>query len=309
MLEKQSNIIEPIPTSTRTGFIKINPSLTKWLYLLALSLIWGSSFILIKKGLTGFGYFEAATIRLMAAGLAFLPFGVGNFRKIPRDKYGYVVLTALLGMFIPAFLFCLAQVKVQSSVAAMLNGLTPVFTFIFSILIFKIGYKINQVFGLLLGLVCAILLAVERSSTAITFNLHAGLIILATLCYGYNINLIKQRLSHIPAFVLSTVTVSLTGLLAFFLAFLPNIAAYHPSQIQWLPLFALIALGVFGTAIAQLFQYKLIKTTSALFASSTTYIIPVVAVFWGLLDGESFHLIHVLSIAGILAAVVLIRKG
>lgn len=289
--------------------MKIHPSLTKWFYLLALSLIWGSSFILIKKGLTGFGYFEAATIRLMSAGLAFLPFGIGNFRKIPRDKYGYVVVTALLGMFIPAFLFCLAQVKVQSSVAAMLNGLTPVFTFVFSLVIFRIGYKINQVFGLLLGLVCAILLAVERSSSAITFNWHAGLIILATLCYGYNINLIKQRLSHIPAFVLSTVTVSLAGLLAFLLAFLPNIGKYHPAQMQWMPLVSLMVLGVLGTAIAQLMQYKLIKSTSALFASSSTYIIPVVAVFWGLLDGEAFHWMHALSIAGILAAVVLIRKG
>jgi drug/metabolite transporter (DMT)-like permease len=212
-------------------------------------------------------------------------------------------------MFIPAYLFCLAQVKVQSAVAAMLNGLTPVFTFVFSIIIFNITYKINQILGLLLGLVCAILLAVERSSVNITINLHAGLIILATLCYGYNINLIKQRLSDIPAVVLSTVTVSFAGLLAFFLGFLPNIGHYHPSEIQWIPLISLMTLGVFGTAIAQLFQYKLIKETSALFASSTTYIIPVVAVFWGILDGEQFHLIHALSIAGILAAVVLIRKG
>lgn len=284
-------------------------ALAKWAYLILLSLIWGSSFILIKKGLTGFGYFEAATIRMMSAGLAFLPFGIGNFKRIPRDQYGYVVLTALLGMFIPAYLFCMAQVKVQSSVAAMLNGLTPVFTFVFSIFIFKIGYKITQIWGLVLGLACAILLAVERSSTAITFNLHAGLIILAALCYGFNINLIKQRLSHIPAVILSTVTVSIVGLLAFFLAFLPNLGNYHPDQIRWMPLVALMTLGVFGTAVAQLIQYKLIKQTSALFASSTTYIIPVVAVFWGMLDGEQFQLIHALSIAGILAAVVLIRKG
>jgi len=109
--------------------------------------------------------------------------------------------------------------------------------------------------------------------------------------------------------VLSTVTVSITGLLAFFLTFLPNIASYLPSQIEWVPLLSLVILGVFGTAIAQLFQYKLIKETSALFASSTTYIIRVVAVFWGILDGEQFHLIHALSIAGILAAVVFIRNG
>lgn len=291
------------------SLINKKASLTKWVYLLTLSLIWGSSFILIKKGLTGFGYFEAATIRLMSAGLAFLPFGWSNFAKIPRTQYGYVVLTALLGMFVPAFLFCLAQMKVQSSVAAMLNGLTPVFTFVFSIFIFRIAYKLNQVLGLLLGLGCAILLAVERSATAISFNWHAGLIILAALCYGFNINLIKQRLSHIPAIVLSTVTVSITGLLAFFLAFLPNIGQYHPGQIEWMPLLALAVLGVFGTAIAQLIQYKLIKETSALFASSTTYIIPVVAVFWGVMDGEQFQLVHALSIAGILAAIVLIRKA
>lgn len=289
--------------------VQSNASLLKWFYLLLLSLIWGSSFILIKKGLTGFGYFEAATIRLMSAGLVFLPFGIGNFKKIPREKLGFVALTALLGMFLPAYLFCMAQVKVQSAVAAMLNGLTPVLTFVFSILIFKIRYKTNQILGLLLGLVCAILLAVERSNSAITFNLHAGLIIIATLFYGYNINMIKQRLSDIPAFVMSTVTVSFAGLLAFLLAFLPNLSNYHPSQIQWMPLVALMTLGIFGTAIAQLFQYKLIKETSALFASSTTYIIPVVAVCWGMLDGEQFHLIHALSIAGILAAVVLIRKG
>lgn len=296
-------------TNTSLALTGQNASLTKWIYLVLLSLIWGSSFILIKKGLTGFGYYEAATIRLMSAGLAFLPFGLGNFGKIPRSLYGYIFLTALLGMFIPAYLFCLAQMKVQSSVAAMLNGLTPVFTFVFSIFIFGITYKINQVLGLLLGLACAVLLAVERSSTAITFNWYAGLIVLATVCYGFNINLVKQRLSHIPAIVLSTVTVSITGLLAFFLAFLPNPGGFQIHQNGWMPFLALATLGVFGTAIAQMIQYKLIKQTSALFASSITYIIPVVAVLWGILDGETFHFVHALSIAGILAAVVLIRKA
>ena len=289
--------------------MRSNSPLTKWLSLALLSLIWGSSFILIKKGLTGFGYFEAATIRLMSAGLAFLPFGIVNFKKIPRELLVYVFLTGFLGMFLPAYLFCLAQVKVQSAVAAMLNGLTPVFTFIFSILIFKITYKFNQVLGLLLGLACAILLAIERSNTVLSLNFHAGLIILATVCYGYNINLIKQRLSDIPSFALSTVTVSFAGLLAFFLAFLPHIDNYHPSQMQWIPLISLITLGVLGTAIAQAVQYNLIRMTSALFASTITYIVPVVAVFWGVLDGEQFHLIHAVCIAGILAAVVLIRKG
>lgn len=282
---------------------------SKWLYLALLSLIWGSSFILIKRGLTGFGYFEAATIRLMSAGLAFLPFGWFNFKKIPRDKLGFVVLTALLGMFIPAYLFCLAQMKVQSAVAAMLNGLTPVFTFVFSVIIFNIKYKANQIVGLLLGLVCAVLLALERSSGEISVNLYAGYIILATLCYGYNINLIKQRLSHIPPAELSTVTVSIAGLMAFFFGFLPSAGHYFSGEIHWMPLAALVTLGVMGTAVAQLIQYNLIQQTSALFASSITYLIPIVAVCWGIWDGEHFNLVHGLSIAGILTAVVLIRKG
>jgi drug/metabolite transporter (DMT)-like permease len=286
-----------------------NKSVTKWVLLLLLSLIWGSSFILIKKGLTGFGYFEAATIRLMSAGLVFLPMGLVNFRVIPREKWPFVLLTALIGMFLPAYLFCLAQMKVQSAVAAMLNGLTPAFTFVFSIIVFGISFRINQLLGLILGLACAILLALERANDSISINFSAGYIVIATIFYGYNINLVKQRLSDIPAVVLSTVTVSLAGLLAFSLAFLPNLANYHPSQIQWMPLLSLMTLGIFGTAIAQWLQYKLIKETSALFASTTTYLMPIVALGWGFLDGEQFHLIHAISIAGILGAVLLIRKG
>ena len=289
--------------------MKINSSLAKWFYLLALSLIWGSSFILIKKGLTGFGYFEAATIRLVSAGLVFLPFGLLNFSKIPRDKIVFVGLAALLGMVLPAYFFCLAQQHVQSSVAGILNALTPVFTFVFAILLFRTSYKIKQVAGLLLGLICAVLLAMDDPTTTIRFNLYAGLIVLATAFYGLNINLIKNRLAEIPAIALSTVAVSVAGLLAFLLVMLPNLEKYTVAEHQWTPLLALLALGVFGTALAQLLHYQLISQSSALFASSPTYIIPIVAVCWGLLDGEPFHLLHALSVAGILAAVVMIRKG
>ena len=289
--------------------MKISSSLAKWVFLLALSLIWGSSFILIKKGLTGFGYFEAATIRLVSAGLVFLPFGLLNFSKIPRDKIVFVGLAALLGMVLPAYFFCLAQQHVQSSVAGILNALTPVFTFVFAILLFRTSYKIKQVAGLLLGLICAVLLAMDDPTTTIRFNLYAGLIVLATAFYGLNINLIKNRLAEIPAIALSTVAVSVAGLLAFLLVMLPNLEKYTVAEHQWTPLLALLALGVFGTALAQLLHYQLISQSSALFASSPTYIIPIVAVFWGLLDGEPFHLLHALSVAGILAAVVMIRKG
>lgn len=285
-----------------------SPNFSNWLVLLFLSLIWGSSFILIKKGLEGFGFLEAASVRLMAGGLVFLPFGIYHFRLIPRDRWAFVVLITFVGMFIPAFLFCLAQQHVQSAVAGIMNALTPVFTFVFSIFLFKKAYKINHVVGLLLGLVSAILLIVERSDMAFTLNVYAGLIVLATVCYGLNINLVKNYLSEVPSIALSSVSVSLGGLLSFLFIFLPRHGNYAMTDARWVPLGALVLLGIMSTALAQMFFYKLIKDTSAIFASSTTYIMPVVAVLWGVLDGEVFHLIHALSIAGILTAVLLIRK-
>ncbi|MEZ4893654.1 MAG: DMT family transporter [Saprospiraceae bacterium] len=178
--------------------VKSDASYTRWVLLVVLSLIWGSSFILIKKGLTGFGYYEAATIRLMSAGLVFLPFAVRNVRKIPREKWGLIVVVSLLGMFIPAYLFCMAQLNVQSAVAAMLNSLTPIFTFLFSVFIFRLAYKINQIIGLILGLASATLLALEHAQGAVSLNMHAGLIVLATIGYGYNINLVKQYWQVFP---------------------------------------------------------------------------------------------------------------
>lgn len=283
-------------------------SINKWLILAVLSLIWGSSFILIKKGLTGFGFVEAASIRLMAGAAVFIPVALTQYRKIPRDRWPYMVLITFIGMFIPAFLFCLAQQHVQSAVAGMLNALTPIFTLIFSWLLFKTSYRSTQVLGLLLGLASAVLLIVERSDTAFSFNIYAGLIVIATVCYGLNINIVKNFLHEVPSLAISSVSVAMGGMLAFLFIFLPRHEHYAMTPERWLPLAALVALGILSTALAQVLFYRLIKETSAIFASSTTYTMPIVAVLWGLLDGEAFHWMHVLSIIGILTAVVLIRK-
>lgn len=286
-----------------------NPALNKWIILAVLSLIWGSSFILIKKGLTGFGFVEAASIRLMAGGAVFLPVALTQYRKIPRDRWPYLVLITFIGMFIPAFLFCLAQQHVQSAVAGMLNALTPIFTLVFSMFLFKTSHKPTQIIGLLLGLASAVMLIVERSDSALTLNMYAGLIVIATVCYGLNINIVKQFLNEVPSLAISSVSVAMGGLLAFLFIFLPRHENYAMTEERWLPFAALVFLGIFSTAMAQVLFYKLIKETSAIFASSTTYIMPIVAVMWGLLDGEVFHLVHALGILGILTAVVLIRKG
>lgn len=284
-----------------------NNALQKWFLLILLSLIWGSSFILIKKGLTGFGFIEAATIRLMSAGLVALPFGLFHFRKIPVNRLPLVVVTSLLSMVIPAYLFCISQQHIQSSVAGILNALTPTFTFLFSLFFFKSKYYFLQVVGLVLGLVSSVFLVFAGAGSALSFNTYGLLIIGATVCYGLNINFVKTYLAEVPSLSLSAVSVTFAGIIVFFLVFVPQHTAYEGLGKQIAPLMALITLGVLGTAVAQLLQNKLISISSSLFASSSTYIIPVVAILWGLADNEAFSVSHLVSMAGILAAIVLIR--
>ena len=283
-------------------------SFLKWIFLLLLSLIWGSSFILIKKGLLGFGYVEAATIRLVSAGFIFCPLGIYHLRKIPRNKLALVFLVSLLSMFIPAYLFSLSQKNISSSVAGMLNALTPMFTFIFSIILFKKVYQKLQIAGLFIGLFFSIILIFNSANSAFTLNLYSLFIVIATICYGLNINIVKNYLSDIPSFSLSAVTVTTAGLLALILVFIPNIKNYTFTTEQLVPFGYLLILGFVGTAFAQYLQNKLISISSSLFASTSTYIIPIVAIFWGFFDGENLRLIHIICMIGILGAVLLIRK-
>lgn len=284
-------------------------SIQKWFYLISLSIIWGSSYILIKKGLEGFGFMQAATVRLLAAGLMFLPLGFYHFRKIPLKKFPLIMLSGLLAMFIPSYLFSISQQHVQSSLAGILVAMTPSFTLLFSIIFFKKTYSKIQITGLVLGLVCSILLSFMSSpGLGLSINTYVWLIMLSTIGYGLNINLVKHFLGNVPAQHMSSVSVSLCGLLAFGFVFIPQRSEFHFTQNNVGPLLALLALGIFGTALAQLIHNKLILISSPLFASAVTYLIPVIAIIWGLVDNEPLTLLHFISCIGILISVYMIRS-
>lgn len=289
--------------------MKTTSSANKWLYFIALSLIWGSSYILIKKGLEGFGYVAAASIRLVAAGLAFLPFAITYFRRIQPKKLPIILLSSLLSMLIPSYLFSLSQEHIQSSVAGILIAATPSFTFLFSIFFFKNTYSYSQFIGLLLGLSCSVALSLLSSGgTTLSVNVYVFLVIGATLCYGLNINLVKYYLADIPPLQLSAVSVALNGFVAFFFVAVPNYELFQFSQASIGPIAALLILGLLGTALAQFLHTKLIQRSSPLFASTTTYVIPVVAIFWGILDNEPFTFGHFMACLGILVSVYLVRR-
>lgn len=281
----------------------------KWILILALAIIWGSSFILIKKGLEGFGYIEAASLRMMSAGSVFIIPAFFHFNKIPSEKYLAVFLTALLGMFFPAYLFCHAQLKVQSVVAGLLNALTPAFAFLIALLFYNSKFRNIHLVGLLLGLGSAVLLSFERSTGQLSFNTYSLFVVLATLSYGMNINLVKNYLQNVNSLSISFVSVAIAGLLSFIFFFLPNYEAYKITDQNLWPFIYLSILGMLGTALAQVLFNKLIQISTPLYAGSVTFLIPLVALFWGILDGESLGLIHLICIGGILTSVYLIRKS
>lgn len=263
----------------------------------------------MKKGLAAYHFIDAATIRMMAAGAALMPLGLPNFKKVPAVQMKYVLLTGAIGMFFPAFLFCLAQQHITSTAAGILNALTPVFTFVFALLIFKLPFKPWQGLGILIGLLSSIFLILSRTGTGFTLNFYAILPVVATICYGMNVNISKEKLGNLPPMVIASTTVTVAGLMALFLVFIPRQLFFADFTYDFWPLAALVTLGMAGTALAQVLFLQLLAHTSSLFASSVTYLMPIVAIFWGVFDGEAFTWQYGLGICGILAGVLLIRKG
>lgn len=281
----------------------------KWVLLAILSLTWGSSFILIKQSLVAYSPMEVGALRLTIAGLVLVGFGVRNFKHIPKKLMPWVIVGGCMGNFIPMFLFPIAQQKVSSSMAGILDSLVPIFVLIFGYLLFGIKSRGTQVLGAVVGFVGAAILIRDDGNGASSDLFNSLLIVLATILYGMNGLIVSRYLSGIPSFKLSSVVFSIwlapaliiLGITGFFTKFQGT-----PEQLKGLGFVAI--LGLFGTALAMILFYKLIQQTSAIFASVVTYLMPVVAVFWGILDGEKLALVHVFGGLLILFGVYLIQK-
>ncbi|MGL2987439.1 DMT family transporter [Flavobacterium sp. RSSA_27] len=259
----------------------------KWIFLLLLSLIWGSSFILIKKGLVGLTAFQLGSLRIIFAALFLLLIGFRSLVKIPQHQWKYIALTSMFGTFLPAYLFAIAQTQIDSSISSILNSLTPLNTLLIGALFFRLDFRRNQIFGVLIGLVGSALLIWNGAVHHPNQNYYyAFLVLIASICYATNVNLIKKYLSDLPS--LSITTGNFLVLLFPALAVLYStdfFAISYGVEVQESVLYILI-LGVLGTGIANIIFFKLIQISSPVFATSVTYLIPVVAFFWGMLDQE-----------------------
>lgn len=265
----------------------MNARQLKWVYLMILALIWGSSFILIKKGLVGLSALQLGSLRILFAAVFLLLIGFKSLMKIPKQKWKYIALTSIFGTFIPAYLFAIAETEIDSSITAILNSLTPLNTLILGAMAFGINFKRSQVWGVFIGLVGSMLLVFNGAINHPEQNYYyAILVIIASICYAVNVNLLKKYLHDLSPLSITT------GNFAFLviptlliLSFSGFFEVVHLVKVQHSILFIMI-LGVVGTGIANILFFKLIQMSSPVFATSVTYLIPIVAFFWGLLDNE-----------------------
>ncbi|WNM19404.1 DMT family transporter [Flavobacterium capsici] len=281
----------------------------KWVYLIVLALIWGSSFILIKKGLIELTPFELGSLRIIFSAIFLLIVGFKSLPSIPLHKWKYIALTSMLGTFFPAYLFAIAQTQISSSVSSILNSLTPLNTLILGGIAFGVNFKRTQIFGVFIGLCGTLLLILNGAVHHPNQNyFYTILVIVASICYATNVNLIKKHLSDVKPLAITTgnfcVLLVPSSIVLFFTNYQDIVSNV---EVQKATLYIVI-LGIIGTGIANIVFYKLIQISSPVFATSVTYLIPVVAFFWGLLDGEFLTPIQVLGAFIILIGVYLSSK-
>ena len=282
-------------------------TIINWIILLILSMIWGSSFILMKKGLEGFNYLEVSSFRLIIAFITLSPFLISSLKNMKSEYVLPILVVSIIGTVIPAILFAFGQTYLNSSTAGMLNSLTPIFTLIIGITFFQKLWNKASIIGILIGLIGSYILMAPSSLTTLN-NVYGLLIILATMCYAISINTIKERLTALNSLDIAVLTSFISFLIPFIFVlsngFSETIIKIRANNESF---YYLIILGTICTSFAIILFNYLIKRSSALFGSTTTYLIPVFAIIWGLIDNENIKNHEILGVCVILIGVMIMN--
>jgi drug/metabolite transporter (DMT)-like permease len=291
-------------------FLDLNKKSWQWIVLFFLAFIWGSSFILMKRGLEVYSDTEVAALRISIAFICLLPFAIKHFKSVKLKYWKYLIMVGLFGNSIPAFLFTKAQTQLSSSLSGMLNSLVPLFTLVLGLILFKTKFKANRFIGAFIGLIGAIGLITSNGINIEDSNLvYSFYVVAATVCYAISVNVINKYLKEVNSLVITALSFVFVGpiILAYLFTtdFISKTMTHSSSGIA---LFYTALLAIFGTAISVILFNMLIKKTSEIFATSVTYLIPIIAIFWGLIDGEIINRIQVFSIIIILIGIYFINK-
>ncbi|HPH84619.1 MAG TPA: DMT family transporter [Ferruginibacter sp.] len=288
----------------------MNSKLINWLIFISLSFIWGSSFILMKEGLEHLTAFQVASLRIISSGIVLLPVAYKSFRQIPSNKLMYTFLSGLLGSLLPAYLFCVAEQGIDSALAGVLNSLTPIFVIIVGALFFQSKTSANKIIGILVAFTGSVLLFFSQPDFSEHSNLfYVFLVVLATIMYGINVNLVHRHLANIPSLQIASLALFLNAIPAFIVLVGTGYFSLDFSDRGVLASSGYsFILGIFGTAVASVIFYMLIKRAGAVFSSMVTYCIPVVAIMWGLIYGEKIGWKQFASLLIILAGVYIANR-
>jgi drug/metabolite transporter (DMT)-like permease len=281
-----------------------------WMLFILLSLVWGSSFILMKLSTRDLTGWQIGSIRIFSAGIVSLPFAIFHIRSIPRKKLHYVILSGVLGNLFPAFLFPIAiEHRINSSLAAILNSLTPLCVIVVGLVFFKKKVEGKKIAGVLIGLAGLVLLILSKGNISWNDTGITMLIFMATLFYGFNVNMVSKYLQDVAAVKVATVSMAFIAIPAGFILWqqqVPNLFVYD--EAARMSVYLVMFLGITGTAIATAIFYQLIQKAGGLFASLVTYVIPLIAMMWGLLANEEITLVQTGCLALILCGVWLAHR-
>lgn len=276
-----------------------------WAMLIFLTLVWGCSFILIKKSLVAFTPVQLACLRIGISAFAFSPIVWYHRKEINWSRWLKFLAVGLTGSGIPAFLFFFAQTRISSSVAGLLNSLTPIWTLLIGIFIFNATLTRNKLAGVILGFLGAAMLILLGKENGLNSNPVFGIfVVIATVCYASSVNMVQAFFSGTKPIIISAMSFFLIGLPAWvYLAFSGVWHTLATDSLAWQSLGAVTALSLLGTVLASIVFYNLVQRTNAVFASTVTYLMPIVALMWGIVDGEAVTAVHFLGLVTILAGV------
>ena len=283
----------------------------KWIYLIALSLIWGSSFILIKKSLLGLSPLQVGSLRIVFSSIIIFLIAFNRISNIPKNKWKWIAISAIIGTFFPAFLFAFAETQIDSAVASILNSLVPMNTVLIGFAVFKISTTKTQSLGVLIGFIGTCTLIISGAELNPDQNyMYSGLVIICSILYAINVNLIKKYLFDVNAVSIAAGQ--------FVVIFIPSITVLYYSgffnleftdnDLLYDSLTYVLLLSFFGTAMAKILFNRLIQISSPVFASSVTYSMLIVSVVWGVLDGELFNFYQAVATILIIIGVYLSNK-
>ncbi|WP_373520123.1 DMT family transporter [Aquiflexum sp.] len=288
--------------------IQSESALKAWGFLIILALVWGSSFILIKRGLEVYSPGEVGALRIVFAGMVLLPLSLPRLKGLNKRQVKNLIIVGLVGSFIPAFLFAKAQTQLSSSLTGVFNAMTPLFVVIIGALFFNSRITRRNGIGLIIAFVGVIILMMVKEGGLGNFNeinAYALLVLLACACYGLNLNIIKYRFVELKPVAITAISLSIVLPMALIFLFTSTQFSFKLLHVEGAVQAAgyIAILGIVGTALALILFNVMVKVATPVFASSVTYLIPVVAIMWGLLDGEVLLAGHYFGIIAVIFGV------